>query len=572
MDTNSGSFDKLVSGLSSVERKRLLEKMQGVTADEEAESLEPAEPVPEVSISLASQLKKEPLLFRVWLWIKSLVSNTSVETLFNEHRISLTAKSVEKKYPGLVDYKHGYLLSPLFDALSDLKVCANFFRPYIDAMEESAGDFYVLLGSISLPDVEALIDSDVDPYATPVTPESRPELRTTNLRRLDTIMQELTPDQKAKMYMGARAAMWLVQFVRLPFSRFLTHFNMIINNEHRCPFSQVQAEMNAFARVLCNGVPIPDEVLESLYLYSGQLLTESVVGSKTTEENSAERFMEKAHQMLAGIHAFIHNIPLRSVARIAENDAQWQPDNFTGGEDWFTLYKASWKKLFERKWESWVQDCKKEGLRESLQQNFQLKAFPLLPDRPWAELWGGLPFRYELTSGFLYWYFHQQFTSYELTLKTVMMEGDFIQKQNRIEFTEAFNNLIEISINLDSLHRRLQSGGEIGLMFTHLINDRTRTLQGQAKAEDMLKSVESEIGGILYHFGESCRQLDMLLSGILQTEKKDSRYDSLSNLSEIQGSSNASFRSHLAKAHKSIVNAYDLIKELEPIDTPSLLK
>ncbi|MCR5725526.1 MAG: DUF5312 domain-containing protein [Treponema sp.] len=572
MDTNRDSFDKLVSGLSSVERKTLLERMQSVESDLESESLEPLEPVSEGSITLSNLLKKQSALFKLWLWVKSILSGSSVETLFNEHRIYQIGRMVDKKYPGQIDYKHGYLLSSLFDLFTELKASANFFRPYMDCMDENFGDFYVLLGSIMLPAVESQIDSEVDPYANPIEPEPRPELRTTNLRRLESIMQELSTDEKAQMYMGARAAHWLLQFVRLPFSHLLTHFNMIINNEHRCPFSLVENDLCAFARVLCNGVSIPDEALEALYLYSGQLLATPVPGGRTTEENSAELFMEKAHSMLSKIHIFIQSVPLRSIVRIATNDAQWQVDNFTGGEDWFVQFKSSWKKLFERKWSSWVQDCKKEAIRESLTQNFKLKDFPLLPERPWSELWGGIHFRYELTAGFLYWFFRQQFPTFELALKTVMLEGDFLQKQNRLEFTESFNNLIEVSISLDSLHRRLQSGGEIGLVFTRLLHDRSRTLQGQAKVEDMMKTLENDVGEILYRFGEACRLMDLLLNGILLTDKKDSRFDSISNLSDIQLTGHASFAALLAKAHLSIRNAYSLIKELESIDSPSLMR
>jgi hypothetical protein len=316
---------------------------------------------------------------------------------------------------------------------------------------------------------------------------------------------------------------------------------------------------------MCGSIEIPDEFLEALYLFA--IRNSKHINVENTGRDAGD-FLSKAHSSLGLLQMFVTSIPLRSITRLVHSDSQWRINLFSGGEDWFVQYKTSWKKLFDRKWESWVQDCKKEALREKLQNNFQLKEFPLLPERPWASLWGGLRFRYELTAGFLYWYFRKVFPPFELHLKIVMMEGDFIQKQNRIDFTESFNNLIEISIELDSLHRRLQTGGDIGILFMRLINDKTRTLQGQAKAEDMLKSVEGDLGGILYKFGEACRHMDMLLNGILQTDKKDSRYDSLSNLSELQGSNNAIFRAQLAKAHASIVNAYDLIKELEPIDSP----
>ncbi len=121
MNENRGSFDRLVSGISASERRNLLEKMQGVAADRESDpleqtALESAQAFAEGTGSLASQLKKKSLVFRLLLWVQSLFSNTSVETLFNEHLISQLAHAVEKKYPGIIDQKRGYLLSPLFDS------------------------------------------------------------------------------------------------------------------------------------------------------------------------------------------------------------------------------------------------------------------------------------------------------------------------------------------------------------------------------------------------------------------------------------------------------------------------
>ena len=554
------------------ERKELLEKMRSVQADLEGSTLEPIDATKDEKIPFATQIKNESFFFRCWLWLKSLFTNTSVETLFNEYRITHIAHGVEKIAPGMLDMKRSYLLAPFYEEMKELKRCVHFFRPYVELLDENIGEYYVLLGSIVMPDIEALIDSDVDPYSIPLTPESRPELRVSLLRRLETILQEIPADAKARMYVACRVSNWLLQFVRLPFTRLLTHFNTVINGEYRCAFAPIEADLCLFSKVLYEGIQIPDEVLEALYLYSGRLTTESVSGGETTEEGSAERFMEKAHSFISIIRNFMHNVPLCSITRVVCNDAQWQPETFAGAEDWYVLYKANWKKLFERKWEAWVQDCKKEALRESLTRDFQLKEFPLLPERPWAYLWGGLPFRYELTAGFLYWFFREKFPSYEITLKTIMLEGDFVQKDNRVEYTEAYNDLIQVSINLDALNRKLQGNGEIGLVFERLANDRSHTLQGQAKAEELVREAESDISSIIYKFGEACRRINLVLGGILQLDEPDSRYDSIHNLAEIQGKNNTAFRARLAESKQLLKSAYELVKELEPIDTPTLFK
>ena len=567
---NSGSFNRLVSDLSPVERRELLEKMKGVPVDSAGEELTPAEAPAETPVPFSVQIQNESIFTRLWLWLRALFANSTMEALYNESRLTQLARNVERIAPGMIDIKRGFLLEPLYEALTEMKAGAVFFRPYVAALEENVGDFYILLGSIIMPDVESVIDTEIDPYSQPLTAGGgRSDLRVQLVRRLDTVMQELSADAKAQMYLAARAANWLQQFARLPFARILSHFNTVAADAKRCTFTPVESDLGLCAKVLSETIQVPDEVLEALYLFSGRVTTDAVADGETSEERSAEQFMARSRSVVRAIRRFMHTVPLRSLTRLVKNNAQWYPENFTGGEDWFIQYKSSMKRLFDRKWEAWTLDCRKEALRGNLKKNFQLDEFPLLPDRPWTRLWGGMPFRYELTAGFLNYYFRDCFPSYELTLKTLMLEGIFIQKPNRVEYTEAFNDLIQVSIDLNSLNNRLKGSGDIGVMFQRLLNDRTRTLQGQSKAEDMIKSAENDVGNIIYKFGESCRRIDLVLNGLLHVDKEDPRYASISNFADIQGKNNSVFLKRLAEAKLSLKDAYSLLLELEPLDSPA---
>lgn len=571
MDTPN-SFDRLVSGLSVDERQSLLEKMKGGSADSEDESLVSVENVDDddSSVSVAARIKKEPLLFRLYLWIKSFFANSSVEQLYNEHLISAMAHNIEHSYPGLIDSRRGFLQSLFYEKLNELKLCADFFKPYFSAEEEDTGAFIVFLGSFVMPQVAATMDSEVDPYSIPVTRAATPELRSQLMRKLDQVLSTIPPDQRNAMYAATRALEWMHQFTKLPFSHFLALFTSVVSDTYTCPFGQIEDELSGFARILCSGQYLPEEVLDSLYLFSVRNYTAQNFDTIDSKNNAGE-FMDKARAQIAMMHMFITTVPLRSIGCVVYGNAHWQPEKFGGGEDWFVKYKAQWKKLFDQKWEAWSHDCKKESLRQKLQQYFDLIAFPLLPDRPWAALWGGVPFRYELTGGFLFWYFREKFPTYEIALKTLMLEGDFIQKENRVDFTDSFNDIIQVSLSMDALAQRLLPSGETGLVFAKLSNEHLRTLQGQAKIDSLILGAETEIGGMITKFGAACRQMDLVLAGVIG-EKKDTRYDTLSNLSIIQGKNNEGFRKQIQASKVSLENAYDLLKELEPVDTPSLAK
>ena len=46
----------------------------------------------------------------------------------------------------------------------------------------------------------AELKADADPYSNPVTSEARPELRVELLRKMDDIFQNITREEKNKMY------------------------------------------------------------------------------------------------------------------------------------------------------------------------------------------------------------------------------------------------------------------------------------------------------------------------------------------------------------------------------------
>ncbi|MDE5799041.1 MAG: DUF5312 domain-containing protein, partial [Treponemataceae bacterium] len=95
------------------------------------------------------------------------------------------------------------------------------------------------------------------------------------------------------------------------------------------------------------------------------------------------------------------------------------------------------------------------------------------------------------------------------------------------------------------------------------------TAQNQQKAEQALHICAADVGHLLSRFGEASRKIGQVLTG-LTGYASDSRYDSLHNIDEIGGKDNALFRKRLQDAKDSLDHAFAIVKELEPIDTPSM--
>ena len=557
------SFERMATGLSTEERQDLLERLKSSETDVSEEVISAVdEKLIDTAEPINVQIKKESLIFRFFLWLKSVFTNTTIETLYNEYKITGIARYVEKNFPGLLDAKKGMLLDSFYVGLSELKSCADFFRTYVSGIEEEEGAFYVSLSSLVMPETSATMSASIDPYTNSDSKDARSEYRLSLLRKMEEHFDTLDATERAKMYSAVKSVEWLRHFVRLPFARLLTLFSTITDNVHTCPFDHFENDFDQLGRLLCNNLEISDELLESLYMFS---IRKNKHASDEDTGREAGEFLGKAHANIRLLTTFIKSIPVRSIGCIVHNDYCWQLPMMSGGEDWFVKYKNAWKKIFEQKWASWEKDCKKEALKTTLKSNFALDEFPLLTDRPWADLWGGIPFRYELTIGFLNWFMSEGFLKPEIVLKTLQTEGSFRKKENQTLLFESFNTLISLSISLQGLVRNLAPGGEIGMFLNKFKEEHLRTLQTQTKVEQTIRRIESDCATMLHQFGEASRSINRVLMGVLG-QSKDPRYDTISNLNKLNHKNEEEFAVQLEKTLMTFSAALDLIKELEAID------
>ena len=555
-------FEQMASGISAEERQNMLNQMK--TSD--SSNIAPFHPVEEnIDNSLEPldvKIKKESLLLRFFIWLKALLTNTTQSTIYNEYKLSEIARYVQKNFPGIINQKQSLLLSPFYERLTELKSCADFFRPYLAAIADNDGSFYVFLSSFIMPEVSEDIRTNADPYSNPITPTIKPDTRSSLLHTLEDIFDNIPPDSKARMYQAAKATEWMKQFVRLPFARLITQFSSTDSNNYTCSFGQIDGEIDIFAQVLSNSIDIPDEFLESLYLFA---VRNSKHANEEENGRDAGEFIGKAHSSLGLLQMFMTSVPLRSIGCLVHTDSQWRAQSISGGEDWFVKYKNTWKKIFDQKWASWEADCKKEAMLSMLKSNFDLDYFPQFPQCPWKDVWGGLTFVYESTLGFLNWFMREKFSVCELDLKTLLVQGSFVKKENYNMFSEAFGEMVQLSISFQDLERKLSVHGEFGAMFNKIHEEQSRTLQAQTKVEQMMREIESDVTTLIHRFGDNARTINNILLGILGLSK-DTRFDTISNLSKMKDKNNEPFVKKVEESKYMIDAALRVVMELEQLD------
>lgn len=554
------SFEVMAKKISDEERLSILGQLTPAEPSRGTHFQATGEKFDDTAEPLDIKLKKEPFLLRFFIWLKAVISNTTRSAIYNEHRLSKIAHHVQKNFPGIINPKQNTLLTPFYTHLNELKSCADFFRPHLKPLDDSEGEFYVFLSSYVMPEVTEDIKTKTSPYSNPVTSSIKPDTRSSLLRGLEESFNTLPADDKARMYQAAKAGEWLRQFVSLPLAHVVTQFTSASSNVFTCSFGQIESEIDGITQILCNAIYVPDEFLEALFMFP-------LHNSRNSEEDSrnAGEFLGKARANLELIRLFLKSIPIGSVTRLIHTDSQWRAPAFSGGEEWFLKYKSAWKKNFEKQWASWESDCKKEAMLSTLEMDFDLDSFPQFPERPWEGGWSRLEFPYETSLGFLNWFVREKFSVFELDLKTLLVQGTFNKKENFTMLSDSFGALVQISVSLQELERRLSANGETGSIFTKINGERSPTFQSQATLEQALRGLELDVTELIHRFGKHARTTKQVLSGILGLTN-DTHLGSVSNLSSFEDKNNETFVRRLEKAHRLLESAINIVTELEILD------
>lgn len=564
-----GSFDELVAGISSDERKYLLAKIN----QNREHSFPLVQPAREETdgFTLDIKLNSESFLYKLFLWIRSLVSKKHRLEIYNNDLIRTLARKINKNHPGIVDMQNGLILSLFYEKLKELKNAADFFKPDFNIFNENPGKFYVFMSTFIAPEIASSINAEADPYSVPFEKEGTKEVRSSLLKKMEGILKDIPQKSRAVMYDAVKSLNWLKRFSELPYMHFLAQFTAIVSETYTCPFTNAQTDFNALASVLSDARSIPNEALEALFLFPQRKGGATVELDQDTEKSMRE-FLSKSAAGISMVQMFISTVPFFALGKVIFSDYDWQIETFGGAEDWFVKFKEEWKIVFDERWESWLRDRKKSQLADVLMEKFGILSFPELPYRPWANLWGGVPFRCEMTGGFLYWFATVKYEEVMGVLNVLVLEGVFLNNDNRAEFSEAMNKFAEINHQVQLFGESLNEKGSVGSVFAKLIADHVRTLKGQNMVNSIILNAETSVRGWESSFCDCCRTIEKVLSGILDDEKTDKKYESIQNLMTIKGRENRAYRDNLQAEREVLLESHKILAEIEPLDLPKVEK
>lgn len=556
---NSGrsNFDRMVSGISDDERKDLLSRVQK-GQDDELFPDDRRELKDSLKSTLNIRFRQEGFFVRIWLKLKAAFLGMPLEDVYNTTMVSGIARDIERNFPGYINYHRSCLIAPFYDKLVQIKEIQEYFRPCMDYYSQNTSRFYFFLGSIVMNESTKKAIADSDPYQYPFTKNLTKESRVLLLQKMDDVLDNLPEYPRAQMYADVKTVEWLSAFCKLYLDDLIASFS---GNEKDCDFSMARADFSQFARIMSCCNPCDTDTIQALFQFYQQGNPSVVQG-----EDAAIDFATHGENELALLTTFSQGMPVKDIAKVVFNNALFDCGIFSGGEDWYMRYKAQWKTNFDSRWASWMKDYNKYRLRIKLNSYFNTAILPSFPVRPWENLWGDLHFNYEITIGFVWFFFKDLIPQYSDVLKILMLEGDFAIKENAALYTDMIHSINQVSSMLDALKLDLSEKGETGQEFYKIIEKQETRKTGRENAQGLLDDVYKRCSAIVDQFGTICRTLKCIFDAVINGMETD-EFGPITNLMKIHGRENKNYRERLSLTAAVFEHAYEVLQEAEAIDS-----
>ncbi len=510
-------------------------------------------------------------LQRLVLFFRRLFTGRDLETLLSEDELKVLARLADQRLPGVVDYRRGLVAAPLLEELTKLRDSARFFYGVLErSFDRDRPSFYAFLASLTMPDINARLIAETDPLVwAEGHPEAEdPEVRQVVLAAFDEILLTFTEEGRRRMYADIRCLFFLKRLSGFLFDRLLMAFKSTgADSGPVASFSEVAELLVELGDILFSlSIPPSLELMESIFLFVEK---ERLEKDGEAFEGVLKTDLGQAESALARIRAFNRRVPLVDLVRLATENPGHSPRELAAGEDWLVVFRSFWKGRIEQGLDELRKQRRYRRLKEEMADFVGQAPPPAFVHIGHEEGQDRPPVVQDLSLGFVDSFSRGAFSrEFQRPLKLVLMDGDFYRKDNRLEFTDAFDILSRGSEVVMAFDARLGPEGEIGQAWMAARREVSSVAIKRRKMQSIARSAQDESERIIRDYAAGLIVMTRVLYGILKGEA-GGRFDSLSNLSFLDGKANKDFQRGLSLAKDRCEKALSLLGELSGLDLGS---
>jgi hypothetical protein len=350
---------------------------------------------------------------------------------------------------------------------------------------------------------------------------------------MDDIIESIDPERKRLLYEEVRKLHCLQALVHYNYDKVIDAFEQQGgNNWAGLPLNNYQASLTELLQLLTSLKNPPSEQLVKVLLI--------FYLQKELEKEEPEEFEEHLYQMLnkaesafSYIRFFNRTVPLLDLLRLAKRNVEYYPVEIGGGEDWFVQFKQFWYRRFDEKIRRYTEEQKRKQLIEEALGFLHVDHFPRVLYYRTGDIEQEVRARYEESISFIRGFVERIFLE-EMNppLKLVLIDGEFYKEQNREEYNDAYNGLLQLKSDIEHLQYDLSDKGEVGKRIAGIRNEVVNPRLVRGRIADIMGEVDKQAEQIVTSAIEYATMMSNLLGGILYGDM-GGRYDTLSNLGYI---------------------------------------
>jgi hypothetical protein len=560
--SSGNAFEKLSSGIPYDERLKLLERI-GTFADTQDKSMMPAD-------NDSSSLEKPETLYLRLPWYKRLLfsilgfftGKNSLDVFINS-KVADMGRNIELLYPGMFFWQKSMLRQNFQIELKKLKEAARFFYGVFDSnISRNRGSFFVFLGSFEMQELHAKLSEKTVPanFAAdnPGFPDTK--LRQMAVNYVENEINNIGEKDRNVMYADAHTLICLKQLSSYLFDRFIISFNQTTaDTELVCPAMSVKKQLMSLNDILFSIKKTPSSTLFSAMLMF--LLPERDEDGSYDIEKKLQRLTSHAEKAFEAIRTFNHRVPITGILRCAMRDTRYAPSELSGGEDWFVLFRNSWIESVTHNFDEYIKERIRIRISEFCLLLFNDAEIESFEDLTVPEENPGLHIEnFQILSYLLTFHKVVFMPIINVFIRPILIDGDFIKKENKVEFTEAYNILIKLDDTIKTFINRLKQSGDLGKRWKSIDTDIQSVTVRHRKTTIILEEINHTADNIISDAQKALVSLKNILEGFIHPEK-NMEYNSLANLQKVGGKVH-NFMEGLEKGIEKLDQVISLLEEL----------
>jgi hypothetical protein len=344
----------------------------------------------------------------------------------------------------------------------------------------------------------------------------------------------ITEAHRNTMYHNTRSLQCLKELSTFLFDRIIMAFGFEpAASGQVCSINVVREMLSSLNNILFSlRAPPPLALLEALFIF----LLQEKSGEPGFDINREMRnLLVRAENALVTIRTFNAQVPLTLLLRCANRDMTLAPQEISGGEDWFLVYREYWKRHIEMLFAEYMRFRRHRDLLNSFRYFLKGANLKVLDNVVSDANPDGLPIPEAMNLSFLLTFYTAVFMSdINKILRPILIDGEFYKRENRTEFTESYNELIKLEDEIKRFELNISPSGEYGRRYTQARQDMSSLPIKRRKIQLVLEDASREAKKIIERIQAAIRVMINVLNGII-TKDPSGKYDGLGNISQLSG-------------------------------------